>query len=59
MGKRKGRVKADIEWLGLIREDTPIRYRWRSLISGNLPTLPQCGEEGVVLYGLRSLDVKR
>jgi len=29
-----------------------------SLTTGNLPTLPQCGSEGVVLCGLRSHGVK-
>jgi len=29
------------------------------LTTGNRPTLPQCGKEGVVLNGLRSLDFKR
>jgi len=27
------------------------------LTPGSRPTLPQCGKEGVVLYGLRSRDV--
>jgi len=29
------------------------------LTSGNRPTLPQCGKDGVVLNGLRSRDIKR
>jgi len=35
------------------------RDRWRSLATENRPTLPHCGNEAVILYGLRSRDVKR
>jgi len=45
--------------LGLVKDDTHNRYKWRSLTTRNRPTLPQRGNEGVVFYGLRSCDVKR
>jgi len=35
---------------GLISEEAPIQDRWVSSISGNRPTLPQSGKEGIVLY---------
>jgi len=50
--------------------DIPIHTSYTSLIfmihyninnqmtTGNHPTLPQCGRDGVVLYGLHSRDVK-
>ena len=45
--------------LGLRRVDAQDRTRWRGLISGNRPTLPQCGSEDSGRYSLRSRDVKR
>jgi len=42
-------VKVDIKRLGLIKEDARIRDRLKNLISGNCPTLPQCGKEGVMM----------
>jgi len=48
-------VKDDMKRLGLVEDDGD---KWRSLTTGNRPALPQCGNEGVILYGLRSRDVK-
>jgi len=45
--------------LGLVNDDAHYRDKWRSLTTVNHPTLPQCGNEGVILYGLCSHDVKR
>jgi len=65
MTKKRGRktwnacVKVDMKRVGLIKKDAHNGDRWKSLATGNSPTLPQCGREGVVLYGLRSRDVKR
>jgi len=42
---------------GVVKDDDHNRDKWRSLTSGNRPTLPQCGRESVILYGLRSRDV--
>jgi len=42
-------VKIDMKWLDFVRECAHNRERWRSLITGNHPTLPQCGYECVVL----------
>jgi len=44
--------------LSLVKDDAGNQDKWRSLTTGNGPTLPQCGNESVVHYGLRSLDVK-
>jgi len=53
-------VKIDMKRLCLVKDDAHNRDKWRGLTkSGNHPTLPQCGNEGVILYGLRSFDVKR
>jgi len=64
--KRRGRntcvnecVKVDLKRLGLVKDDAHNRDKSRSLTSRNCPTLHQCGNEGVILYGLRSRDVKR
>jgi len=43
----------------VIEDDTHNRDKWRSLTTGNRPTLPKCGNEGVILYELRSCEVKR
>jgi len=51
--------KDDMKNLGLVKDDAYNRDKWRSLTTGNHPTLPQCGYEGVIVYGLRSHDVKR
>jgi len=45
-------------FLGLVKDDAHNRDKWRSLTTENLPTLPQCGNEAVILYKLRSSDVK-
>jgi len=47
------------ERLGLVKDDAQNRDKWRSLTTGNRPTLPQCGNEGVIFYGLHSRDVQR
>jgi len=52
-------MKVGIKRFGLVKDDTHIRDKWKSLTIGNRPTLPQCGNEGVVLNGLRFCDVKR
>jgi len=65
--KKKGRgrktwnecVKVDMKRLGLVKDDAYSRDKWRSLTNEYRSTLPQCGNEGVILYGLRSLEVKR
>jgi len=44
--------------LGLVKDDAHNRDKWRSLTTGNSPILSQCGTDNVVLYGLRSHDVK-
>jgi len=41
----------------LDKDDAHTRDKWRSLTTGNRLTLPQCGNEGVILYGLHSRDV--
>jgi len=51
-------VKINMKRLGLVKGDAHNRDKWRSLTTGNHPTLPQCGIESVILYGLRSRDVK-
>jgi len=45
--------------LGLVKDDAHNRDKWRSLKSESRPTLPQCSNECVILYGLRSRDVKQ
>jgi len=52
-------VKVDMRRFCLVKDDAHNRDKWRSLTTGNRPTLPQCGNEDVILYGLRSRDVKR
>jgi len=37
-------VKIDMKTLFLVNEDAHSRDRWRTLTTGNHPTLPQCGE---------------
>jgi len=44
--------------LGFVKDGAHIRKKWRSLTTENRPELPQCGNEGVVLYGLQSHDVE-
>jgi len=46
-------VKFDMKRLGLVKDDAHNRDNCRISITGNRPTLPQCGIEGVILYGLR------
>jgi len=41
-------VKVDMKRLGLVKDDAHNRGKWRSLTTGNRPTLPQCGNAGVV-----------
>jgi hypothetical protein len=45
--------------LGLRKEDAQDRVRWKGLIYGNRPAVPQCGREDVSGYSLRPRDVKR
>jgi len=42
-------VKFDMKRLGLVRDDAHIQDKWRSLTTGNRPTQPQSGNEGVIL----------
>jgi len=60
-GKKMWNVceKVDTKSLGLMKNDAHIRYKWRILTTINHPKLPQCGNEGVILYGLHSRDIKR
>jgi len=52
-------VKVGIKMLRLVKDDARDRDKGRSLTSENRPTLPQCDNYGgVILYGLRSCDVK-
>jgi len=44
--------------LGLVKDDAHNRDKCMSLTTGNRPTLPQCSNEGVILYALRSYDFK-
>jgi len=50
-------VTVNIKRLDLVKDDAHNRDKWRSLTAGNCPTLPQFGNEGVILYGLRSRDI--
>jgi len=52
-------VKNGMKRFGLVKGDAHNLDKWRSLTTGNRPTLPQCGDEGVIFFGLRSRDVKR
>jgi len=56
---RKACAKVDMKKPGLVKDDAHNRDKWRSLTTGNRPTQPQCCNEGVILYGLHSRDVKR
>jgi len=48
-----------IKRLGLVKDDAHNQdNKWRSLTTENRLTLPPCGSESVVLYGLRSSDIK-
>jgi len=49
-------VKVDMKWLGLVKDGARNGDKWRSLTTGNHSTLPKCGNEGVILYRLRSRD---
>jgi len=51
-------VKVDMKRLGLVKDDAHNRDKWTSLTTGNRPTLPRYGNEGVILYGSLSRDVK-
>jgi len=42
-----------------VKGDAHNRDMCKSLTTGNLSTLPQCGSEDVIFYELRSRDVKR
>jgi len=63
--KGKGRrtwndsVKVDIKSPILIKDDAHNRDEWRSLTTGSRPTLPECGDEEGILYGLSFCDDKR
>jgi len=50
-------IKVDMKRFGLVKEDAQNRDRCRSLTTANRPTLPQCGNEGLVLYGFHSHDI--
>jgi len=52
-------MKVDKKMLRLVNNDAHNRDKWTSLTTVNRPTLPQCSNEGVIRYGLRSRDVKR
>jgi len=52
-------VKVHMKRLGLINNNAHNREKWRNLTNGNRPTLHQCGNDGVIIYGLRFRDVKR
>jgi len=52
-------VKVDMKRLSLVKEDAHDRDKWKNFTTGNRPTLPQCGNEGVILYRLCSRYVKR
>jgi len=41
-------VKVDMKKLGLVKDNAQNRIKWRNLTTGNRPTLPQCGYEGVI-----------
>jgi len=43
--------------LGFIKKNAYKSDKWMSLTIRNFPTLPQCGHDGVVFYGLGSQDV--
>jgi len=58
-GKSLNIIGDNIIRLGLVKDDAHNRDKWKSLTTGNHPTLPQCGNEGVVLYGFCCRDVKR
>jgi len=45
--------------LGLVKDDAHSRDMLRSLTTGNRSTLPQCDNEDVIRFGLRSREVKR
>jgi len=51
-------VKVDIKRLDLVKNEAHNQDMWKSLTSGNRPTLPHCGNESVILYRLRSRYVK-
>jgi len=54
-------VKVDMKRLDLVKDDDLVKHnrnKWRSLTTGDGSTLPECGNEGVIFYGLRSRDVK-
>jgi len=52
-------MEVDKKWLGLVMEDFHNRDKQRSLTTGGSPTLPQCGNDCVVLDELRSREVIR
>jgi len=52
-------VKEDMKRLGSNNDDAHNREKWKNLTTGNLETLPLCGNEDVIRYGVRSCDVKR
>jgi len=49
-------VKVDMKRIDLVKDDAHIRDKW-CLITGNCPTLPLCGNEGEIFYGLRSREL--
>jgi len=51
-------VKVDMKRLGFVKDDAHNRDIQRSLTNGNRPTLPHINNKDVILYRLRSRDVK-
>jgi len=56
MGKGRSRrtwnksVKVDMKRFGLVKDDAYNQDKWKCLATGNRSTLPQRGNEDVVLY---------
>jgi len=48
-------MKVNMIRFDLVKDDS----KWRSFTTENRPTLSQYGNEGVILYVLRSRNVKR
>jgi len=54
---RKECVKVGMKRSNLVKDDAHNRDNWST--TGNRPTLPQRGNEDMILHGVRSRDVKR
>jgi len=46
-------VKVEMKMIGSVKDDAHNRDKWRNLTNGNLAR----GNEGVILYGLRSHEI--